>query len=674
MATRNAWSWSRGKPVVWGRRVPIWVRLLMGAGAYILALIVQFFMLGSATFWAGWALALVAAGITFGASNKRPGADETYSIRNWGPAPWQVIPGTVLLVIWSILVLTPREAKPTYEDGGITPSLTPNGYEPSASVWFFFAVVAVAWVGFATWMWVKYVRPAFNFRLRDRSAEEAKRDAVSPALLREAGLGVKSEYSREYRFPAIMSRFLDSAGRPTFDMQLIAGQQTLDSVKRSAERIASAWRVPRVTVGMVDAARHIVRVTAVMQERVIPDEVLWEPVNANRPVYDYLHDLPLGVYTDSGETFALDTFGEKNVLAAGDPGSGKSSLANTMVAHAAMHPHVRLAYLDFKQGGEAAAWVGRADVVIDNDVDGASGDEDAAEELRLETATAFLEDVLRDVQRRASRIKKAGRKNVFEYGPNGEPPLLGPDFPFKIVVIDECSILFGGDQKNQQQARACEAVKKIVQLSRSGGTILIMAAQQPTGEMLPPTAKRMISIRSCFFTNDGMSVVASLGKFPEDPALDPSNITRRGEATVLGGARTGRVQMRYVNVEATRWIVQNTRGYRHGFLDDDRRGTEQRAWQLTLETLSPDPAITPAYQEVAEWWKSNYQAPTQQAPASQPPTQPAPKPETPPRPQSRPVPPMPETEPQEQPRAARPASAEPEAVKEWNEPPRNPWL
>src|SRR5881227_771531 len=81
--------------------------------------------------------------------------------------------------------------------------------------------------------------------------------------------------------------------------------------------------------------------------------------------YSIYDPVPFGIDED-GLRVAV-TLMYRNLLAGGEPGSGKSSLLNTIIAHVALCPDARLWLFDGKIV-ELGPWAPIADVFVGNDI------------------------------------------------------------------------------------------------------------------------------------------------------------------------------------------------------------------------------------------------------------------------------------------------------------------
>lgn len=196
-----------------------------------------------------------------------------------------------------------------------------------------------------------------------------------------------------------------------------------------------------------------------------------DPLGADR--------VPVGPMLSVFDPFfiGIDEFGQpvylpmiyRNILIGGEPGAGKSSLLNIIVAHAALSMDVRLCLIDGKQV-EFGLWKDAADVFVGPDLG------HAIRTLRR------LQTVMDN--RYAFLLHRRRRK-------------IGPDDVFGVIVaaIDEIAYFSAtaGDRKDQELFAAL--LRDIVSRGRAVGIIVAAATQRPSSDIIPPSLRDLFAWR-----------------------------------------------------------------------------------------------------------------------------------------------------------------------------------
>ncbi|MFC0528200.1 FtsK/SpoIIIE domain-containing protein [Phytohabitans kaempferiae] len=191
--------------------------------------------------------------------------------------------------------------------------------------------------------------------------------------------------------------------------------------------------------------------------------------------------------------FGIDEFGHpvhvpmmyRNILIGGEPGSGKSSLLNTIVGHAALCPDTRLCLLDGKQV-ELGLWEHCADVFVGPDI-----------HLAIRT----LLRVQKVMDNRYAYLKAHRRRKV---RPNDV-------FGQLLVACDEIAYFSAtaGDKKDQELFSAL--LRDIVSRGRAVGIIVAAATQRPSSDIIPPSLRDLFAWRFAGRTTNDVSSDIILG-------------------------------------------------------------------------------------------------------------------------------------------------------------------
>ena len=159
----------------------------------------------------------------------------------------------------------------------------------------------------------------------------------------------------------------------------------------------------------------------------------------------------------------------RNILIAGEPGAGKSSLVNNFVGHAAMCSDVRLCLLDGKRV-ELGLWRGLADVFVGPDV---------AHAIRTLKRLQTVMD------------------NRYEYLDWCRRRKIRPDDTFGVIlaVIDEVAYFSAtvGDKKTQEEFASL--LRDLVARGRAVGIPVVAATQRPSADIIPTSLRDLFAWR-----------------------------------------------------------------------------------------------------------------------------------------------------------------------------------
>ena len=321
----------------------------------------------------------------------------------------------------------------------------------------------------------------------------------------------------------------------------------LAEVEKAAPYLADAWRCVRVSVAQPKPGRLLVRG--------LRRDPLTEPLSmADAPagVYDQMPSarklkflvegasattilradqgasgrkvfrLYLGRDEWGGHRFAL-LANITGAVIAGMPGTGKTTLANSLLCQLAPSPAVRLAIADGQGGADFEPWRHRAYAY--------AGDSRA-------DAAGLLEDIHAEMRHRfATVLERTGHRNAWKTGPTEAFPLL-------FLVVDEAhgyldESMAKGDKAAEAHVRTCRAM--LGQLVRRGRSVLIFSlilSQKPTSDAVPSFISANAGLRLCFGVQTIDGAVSVLGEtIREHPTLSP--LTLQGPESV--GVLTARL-------------------------------------------------------------------------------------------------------------------------------------
>jgi S-DNA-T family DNA segregation ATPase FtsK/SpoIIIE len=324
-------------------------------------------------------------------------------------------------------------------------------------------------------------------------------------------------------------RFPRARFRPD-DYGIVARIRTVPKVGRAefetaAPYLADAWRCHRVSVAQPRPGRLVVRG--------LRRDPLAEPFS--------MADVPAGVYggdfssvSGVGRQVSADLVGKipqrpvsdvylgrdewgsdrwiqlANITAAvvgGLPGTGKTTLANSLLCQLAPSRAVRLVIADGQGGADFHAWRHRAYAYAGDDrAEGAELFEDAHGEMRLRYATV---------------LERTGHRNAWRAGP-------AEDFPLYFLVVDEANVYLDetmakGDRQAEAHVRTCRAM--LGQLVRRGRSVMVFTliiSHKPTTDSVPSFISANAGLRLCFGVQTVDAAVSVLGAtVREYPAVSP---------------------------------------------------------------------------------------------------------------------------------------------------------
>ena len=194
---------------------------------------------------------------------------------------------------------------------------------------------------------------------------------------------------------------------------------------------------------------------------------------------------------------------------------------------------------------------------------------------------------------RQQYLMQRGVRNAWTEG------ALSPQFPVRIVIVDESAELFAGfqmtgpstDTKREAVALASDANVKLGSLMRRGralGYVNFVSTQKPTAASVPSDIRDITNVRAAFRVSSYPGAVAILGPRLEGlhRTEEPWNIAPqdRGQATVtLEDGSAERVQTPYISTEQIRQALADTAHL-------------ARPWQISAPTQPTPPTQQPAPQ------------------------------------------------------------------------------
>ena len=308
---------------------------------------------------------------------------------------------------------------------------------------------------------------------------------------------------------------------------LRAGQAP-SHLERAAERLATALSVAEVRVERDRRSARRCLFTLVTEgpfgRGALPcpwgglaSADLWEPV----PVGEDELGRPVEV-----------ALGGHNVLAGGEPGSGKSNFLQLLAARAALDPSAKLWLLDPKVV-ELARWAKVAAGSAGADLEGAIG--------VLEALTSEM------TARYEYQAERGARKVTPSDG-------LG----LHLLIVDE-AMIYLADPDKKSGTRFAEAFRKLLALGRAAGIVVVLATQKPSTEVVPSSLRDLISVRVAFRSTTRESSDTILGSGWTARGISASGIDPSTPGVcyfLAGSAEPGKLRCYHLDDEALGNIVE----------------------------------------------------------------------------------------------------------------------
>ncbi|UKD53662.1 cell division protein FtsK [Amycolatopsis sp. FU40] len=229
----------------------------------------------------------------------------------------------------------------------------------------------------------------------------------------------------------------------------------------------------------------------------------------------------------------------KNLLVGGEPGSGKSSLVNTIVGHAAMSPDCRMWLFDGKLV-ELDPWRDVADVFVGND---------------MTRALLKLRELQYELDIRYAMLRKAGRRKIVR--DDGLDAIL--------FVIDELALYSATYGTKEEREEFVRILRDIVARGRAAGIITLAATQRPSADIIPTSLRDLFSYRVAFrcTTDSSSDIILSVGWAQQGFSAKRIDPEQTGVGLLLAeGGIPGRLKAAYLNDNHIRSIVAFARDIR----------------------------------------------------------------------------------------------------------------
>lgn len=278
------------------------------------------------------------------------------------------------------------------------------------------------------------------------------------------------------------------------------------------EELRAATRCRELRVTRDENQSHRITVDVVRRDPLANSrDVPW--ADADKPTLSMWDPITIGVDED-GQAVKL-SLRERGLLGGGEPGSGKSSMASVILAHAAKSPDAHLVLIDPNEV-QFGPWRERAL---------AFAADDPADALE---ALAMVRD---EVSRRLSLlrslpgvVRKVTPEVAAEYG-----------LPVILLAIDELAFhtsVVGTDAQRRMFNTFC---RDIVARSRAAGVVPVMFTQRPTADVVPTSLRDLFSVRCAFRTTTKASsdVILGEGWARQGYSATDIDITARGVGWLL---------------------------------------------------------------------------------------------------------------------------------------------
>jgi S-DNA-T family DNA segregation ATPase FtsK/SpoIIIE len=253
-----------------------------------------------------------------------------------------------------------------------------------------------------------------------------------------------------------------------------------------------------------------------------------------RSIYDPIH---FGI-DENGHPVEV-TLMYRNLLNGGEPGAGKSSLCNTIIAHAALSTDCRLWLFDGKRV-ELGPWRPVADVFVGNDI---------AEGLTR------LRQLQTEMDTRYRLLDAVGRRQIVRT--DGLDVIL--------CVIDELAYFSVTIGTKDEQDEFRNLVRDLVARGRAAGIIVLAATQRPSADIIPTSLRDLFGYRVAFrcTTDSSSDIILSVGWAKEGYSAKNIRPEDRGVGWLLAeGGIPRRFKAAYLNDAQIRAVIATARRIR----------------------------------------------------------------------------------------------------------------
>jgi hypothetical protein len=263
--------------------------------------------------------------------------------------------------------------------------------------------------------------------------------------------------------PRIVRCRLTRAGEQ-LRVRVPAGGQVPD-LEAQAERIAAFLAVREVRVVRDPASARHAKVIVLRRDPLAdPQPIPWPLATADR--CSLWQPIPVGEDEDGNQVEIL--LPERNLLLGAEPGGGKSTVAQLLIAAAALDTSVRLTLFDPKLV-ELAVWQGSATKLVGPNV---------------EEAIEVLKGLIAELDDRYLTLLANRARKVTE----------GDGLPLHLVGIEELAFFTNGPDRKAAQAFSV-LLRDFVARGRAGGMVTVATTQKPSADVVPTYLRDLFGFR-----------------------------------------------------------------------------------------------------------------------------------------------------------------------------------
>jgi hypothetical protein len=269
--------------------------------------------------------------------------------------------------------------------------------------------------------------------------------------------------SRNDRVPWVMRCALTRAGEQ-LRVRLPAGAQVPD-LENASERLAAFLGVREVRVSRDPANARYARVVVLRRDPLAdPTPIPWPLAQADRCTL--WAAIPVGEDEDGNQVEIL--LPERNLLLGAEPGGGKSTVAQLLIAAAALDPSAKLILFDPKLV-ELSIWQGCTDRLVGPNLD---------------QAIKVLRELIAELDDRYLTLLANRARKVTP----------GDGLPLYLVVVEELAYFTNGPD-----TKACKEfsvlLRDFVARGRAAGMITVATTQKPSADVVPTFLRDLFGFR-----------------------------------------------------------------------------------------------------------------------------------------------------------------------------------
>ena len=247
-------------------------------------------------------------------------------------------------------------------------------------------------------------------------------------------------------------------------VRLPAGAQVPD-LENASERLAAFLGVREARVTRDPANARYARVVVLRRDPLAdPQPIPWPLITTDR--CSLWQPIPVGEDEDGNQVEVL--LPERNLLLGAEPGGGKSTVAQLLIATAALDVSARLVLFDPKLV-ELAVWQGCAQRLVGPNV---------------EEATEVLKALIGELDDRYLILLANRARKVIE----------GDGLPLYLVVVEELAYFTNGPDRKAAQAFAV-LLRDFVARGRAAGMITVATTQKPSADVVPTYLRDLFGFR-----------------------------------------------------------------------------------------------------------------------------------------------------------------------------------